>query len=45
MSSKKKNKKAPTNGFDTTTIDDRLKNVSKFTWYALNPHEKTYPLK
>ena len=43
MSSKKTNKKAPTNGFDTTTIDDRSKNVSRFTWYALNPPEKTYP--
>ena len=40
MPSKKINRKAPTNGFDTTTIDDRLKNVSRFTWYALNPPEK-----
>ena len=45
MSSKKINKKAPTNGFDTTTIDDRLKNVSRFTWYALNPLKKRIPRK
>ena len=30
MLSKKKNKKAPTHGFDTTTTDDRLKNFSRF---------------
>ena len=45
MSSKKTNKKALTNGFDTTTRDDRSKNVSRFTWYALNPPEKLIPLK
>ena len=27
---KKTNKRAPTNGFDSTTIDDRLKNFSRF---------------
>ena len=43
MLSKKTNKKAPTNGFDTTTIDGRLKNASRFTWYAFNLPEKTYP--
>ena len=30
MSSKKTNKKAPTNGFDTTTTDNRLKKFSRF---------------
>ena len=30
MSLKKTNKRAPTNGFDSTTIDDRLKNFSRF---------------
>ena len=43
MLSKKTNKKAPRNGFDATTIDDRLKNASRFTWYAVNPPEKIYP--
>ena len=27
---KKTHKRAPTNGFDSTTIDDRLKNFSRF---------------
>ena len=30
MSLKKTNKRALTNGFDSTTIDDRLKNFSRF---------------
>ena len=30
MQLKKTNKRAPTNGFDSTTIDDRLKNFSRF---------------
>ena len=42
MPSKKINKKAPTNGFDTTTIDDRLKNVSRFTWYAKTTTAKKF---
>ena len=46
MSSKKTNKKAPTNGFDTTTIDERLKNFYRFTWYAHNlpPWKNLSPL-
>ena len=35
-SSKKTNEKAPTNVFDTASIDDRLKNFSRFIWYVLN---------